>query len=194
MRRTITFGVEGSADPLVTATYDLRAKEVQVGDRWIPPEILVTSRTAAEPDLIAKIEVRKGIPVYTEVTLRARPDGPEVRSRNLDLPLDDWLEQIVAACSFVGNVDNSGRLTSLVRPVQDGGALANVRRARSGRPRKSHEHLQKVAEIYREHTQERPTEAVMRAFGTSYRTAARDVQKAREAALLPPTTPGKRKA
>lgn len=194
MRRTITFGVDGSANPLITTTCDLRAKEVQVGDRWIPPEILVTSRTATEPDLVAKIEVRKGIPVYTEVTLRARPDGPEVRSRNLDLPLDDWLEQIVAAWSHVGGIDSAGRLTTLIQPLQDPGALTNVRRVRSGRPRKSDEHLHKVAEIYREHEQQRPTEAVMRAFGTSYRTAARDVQKARIAGILPATTPGKRKA
>jgi DNA-binding transcriptional regulator LsrR (DeoR family) len=73
-------------------------------------------------------------------------------------------------------------------------ALANVRRARSGRPCISRERLQKVAEIYREHIDDRPTEAVSRTFGISHRTAARYVQQARESGLLPDTTPGKRKA
>jgi hypothetical protein len=193
-RRTMTFGVAGG-EPLLSATWDNRAQEVQVGDRWIPPEILVTSRTDSEPDLMMKIEVRKGIPVWSEVTFRARPDGPEVRKRDLDIPLDDWLELIVAACSMsVGSVDSTGRATSLLRPIEDPAALTNVRRVRSGRPRIAHEHLQKVAEIYREHIEGRPTEAVSRAFGVSHRTAARHVQQARDAGLLTGTTPGKRKA
>jgi hypothetical protein len=50
------------------------------------------------------------------------------------------------------------------------------------------------AKIYRQHIDDRPTEAVSRAFGKSHRTAARWVQQAREAGLLPDTTPGKRKA
>jgi transposase-like protein len=53
---------------------------------------------------------------------------------------------------------------------------------------------QDVADIYRQHIDDRPTEAVSRAFGKSHRTAARWVQQAREAGLLPDTTPGKRKA
>ena len=139
------------------------------------------------------IEVRQGIPVYTEVTLQARPDGPEVRRRDLDLPLDRWLELIVAACSLVGAVDASGR-TTLVQPIEDRAALMNVRRARSGRPRIPQERLEKVADVYREHIEDRPTEAVSGAFGVSHRTAARYVQQAREGGLLPDTTPGKRKA
>jgi hypothetical protein len=143
-----------------------------------------------------KIEVWQGIPVYTEVSLRARDDGSDVRMRDLNLPLDAWLELIVAACSLSGAADDeSGRRTLVQRPweVDRGAAIANVRRARRGRPRGSPE-LQRVAEIYREHIGDRPTDAVSRAFGKSHRTAARYVEEARRVRLLPPTTPGKKKA
>jgi hypothetical protein len=82
----------------------------------------------------------------------------------------------------------------LVQPIEDRAALTNVRGVRSGRPRLSQERLQGVAKIYRQHIDDRPTQAVSRAFGKSHRTAARWVQQAREAGLLPDTTPGKRKA
>jgi Family of unknown function (DUF6214) len=190
VRRTVSFA--GG----ITATYDPASGRVQVGDRWVPPRIIVHSAGSAnEPDLRMMIEVRQGIPVYTEVTLHARPDGPEVRRRDLDIPLDGWLEQIVAACSLIARgIDASGNWTTLVQPIEDRAALTNVRRARSGRPRIPQERLQEVADVYREHIEERPTEAVSRAFGVSHRTAARYVQQAREAGLLPDTTPGKRKA
>lgn len=179
----------------ITATYQ-GDESVQVGDRLVPPRIIVRFPGAANrPALKMIIEVRQGIPVYTEVALHARPDGPDVRRKDLDLPLDEWLERIVAACSFrAAGVDESGRWTALVRPVDDPAALTNVRRVRSGRPHISLERLQKVAEIYRQHVDDRPTKAVEVAFGCSHRTAARYVQQARESGLLPDTTPGKRKA
>ncbi|GAB1811127.1 DUF6214 family protein [Mycobacterium sp. MUNTM1] len=181
-----------------TATYeaDSAGDWVEVGDRWIPRRIVVHSPMPNQPHLTMTIEVRQGIPVYTVVTLQARPDGPDVRKKDLDLPLDYWLEQIVAACSVVAvELDESGRPKRVRKKASDRRvAMANVRRARSGRPRMSPEHLQKVAEIYREHINDRPTEAVRLAFGKEHRTAARYVQQAREAGLLPPTTPGKRKA
>lgn len=182
-------------EPILTATWDGAIAEVQIGDRWIPAEVIVTSRTESEPDLMMKLVVRKGIPVWSEVQLLARPDGPEVRQRDLNLPLDDWLELIVSSLSMsVGSRDLTGRATLLLLPIEDPAALTNVRRVRSGRPRKPVEHLQKVAEIYRDHVDGRPTEAVAAAFGKSHRTAARYVEDARKAGLLPPTTPGKRKA
>lgn len=182
-----------------TAKYDAESPDdwAQVGDRWVPRRIFVHSPMADQPDLTMTIEVRQGIPVYAEVAVRARPDGPDIRRKDLDdLPLDDWLEQIVAACSLIATeLDESGRPKSLRKKGSDRrAAMANARRVRSGRPRISSERLQKVAEIYREHIADRPTIAVTRAFGVSHRTAARYVQQARESGLLPDTTPGKRKA
>ncbi len=54
--------------------------------------------------------------------------------------------------------------------------------------------LENVARAYREHIDTTPTRAVQLAGNYSERTAARRVQQARAAGLLPKTTPGKRKA
>lgn len=54
--------------------------------------------------------------------------------------------------------------------------------------------LEEVARIYREHVDASPTQAVAMLGGYTTRTAARRVQQARAAGLLPATTPGKRKA
>lgn len=138
------------------------------------------------------IEVREGIPVYTEVCLRARPDGPEVRSKDLEyVYLNDWLEQIVAACSWT-NPGPAGVIATKNKPSVD--AVANVRRVRTGRRRVPKGRAEEVAKIYRQHVDGRPTEAIQNAFGVSHRTAARYVQDARKAGLLPPTTPGRKNA
>ena len=106
----------------------------------------------------------------------------------------DWLEQIVAMCSLKYSGTGPG-WTVLSQPVDDRGAVADIRRARSGRPRAvTPERLRKVAEVYRQHFADRPTEAVARSFGVSHRTAARYIRQARDAGHLPETDPGKTKA
>ena len=95
-----------------TATYDVDdvANWVKVGDRWVPRRIVVQSPMPDQPDLRMTIEVRQGIPVYTEVTLQARSDGPDIRRKDLDIPLDDWLERFVGVCSMIAmEVDESGQ-------------------------------------------------------------------------------------
>ncbi|MCI4674788.1 hypothetical protein [Candidatus Mycolicibacterium alkanivorans] len=176
------------------ATYS--ADSAMVGDRVVPSEIFVEiAGSASQPDLSMKIEVRQGIPVCTEVCLRSRPDGPEVREKDLAQVRVGWLvEQIVARASVkpIGRVGGYGFGWS--KPVNDRTAVSDIRRYRSGRTRMSRERLLKVVEVYREHIDARPTEAVERAFDVSHRTAARYVQQARDAGLLPATTPGKKKA
>jgi len=176
------------------ATYE-PGDRVQVGDRRIPRAIFVQIRGGEnQPDFAMKIEVREGIPQWVEVQLQARPDGPEVRDKDLaTIRLGDWLEQIVAMCSLKYSGTGPG-WTSWSKPVVDRTAVPDIRRALSGRPRTvTPERLQKVAEIYRQHFEQRPTEAVARSFGVSHRTAARYVQQARSAGLLPETEPGKKK-
>ena len=166
------------------------------GDRIVPSEIFVEIQGGlSQPDLSMKIEVRQGVPVCTEVCLRSRPDGPEVREKDLAQIRLSWLDQIVAQASmkFTGVPGQWG--SGWGKPVDDKSALADIRRIRSGRSRSvSQERLSKVAEIYREHVNDRPTQAVSRAFDVSHRTAARYVQQSRELGLLPPTVPGKKKA
>lgn len=55
--------------------------------------------------------------------------------------------------------------------------------------------LEQVAKLYREHVEGRPVESIRTLMGYgSDRTAARRVEQARAAGLLPSTTPGKKKA
>src|SRR5215207_1996697 len=107
------------------------ADKVEIGDRRrVPREILVQIRGGKnEPDLGMKIEVREGIPQWVEVTLRARPDGPEVRDKHLAaIHLGDWLNQVVAACSLgLSGVDPDGTVWS--KPVDDQSAVGDIRRA-----------------------------------------------------------------
>lgn len=172
------------------------AVDTLIGDRMVPSEIFVEIRGGLwQPDLSMKIEVRQGIPVWTEVRLHSRPDGPEVREKDLaQLHLNNWLEQIVAHASMKLSGVPGQWGAGWSKPVDDKTALPDIRRIRSGRSRMSQERLSKVAEVYREHVNDRPTEAVSRAFGVSHRTAARYVQQARDLRLLPPTSPGKKKA
>jgi hypothetical protein len=70
-----------------------------------------------------------------------------------------------------------------------------IREAReSSRGRVMRAELENVARVYREHIDTTPTRAVQLAGNYSERTAARRIQQARAAGLLPKTTPGKRKA
>lgn len=166
------------------ASYD-PSDRVQVGDRRVPNNIFVLIRGGAnQPDYEMTIEVRDGIPRWSAVTLRARPDGPEVRDKDFGvLRLLDWLEPIVAMCSIAHGA----------KPADDWTALAEIRRVTTGRPRISRERLQQVAKIYKQHYDDRPTAAVAAAFGKDPRTAARYVRLARDAGLLPDTTKGKKK-
>jgi Family of unknown function (DUF6214) len=171
------------------------ADKVEIGDRRLVPREIVVQINGGknEPDFGMRIGVREGIPQVTEVVLKARPEGPEVRDRDLRaIRLTEWLERVVAACSVV---DSTGDGTVWSKPVDDHTARADIRRAMPGRPRTiTPELLQKVAETYRNHLSDKPTEAVKRSFGVEHRTAARYVQRAREAGLLPPTVPGKKQA
>ncbi|MDT5022878.1 MAG: hypothetical protein QOC88_3590 [Mycobacterium sp.] len=127
----------------------------------------------------------------------------ELRDRDLRaINIDSLIERVVAQelLQYVDpeNIPRAATLDELQirknlqaadRRYRDN--LTNVRQARVGRPRIPYETLVKVAEVYRENIDGRPTEAVQAAFGLSRRTAARYVQSCRseEHKLLPPTEP-----
>ena len=158
---------------------------VEVGDRLVPRVIDVeVAGSGPDPALRMRIEVRRGVPVYTHIAL----EGDDIRQQDLrNLFLDDWLSQIVAALTF--NADGT-KLTKAGR----GDAIRTTEAARRKRNRRDPNLLARVAEIYREHFDTgKPTQAVERAFDVSRRTAIRYVQEARAANLLPETVPGKKK-
>lgn len=174
-------------------------QRVQLGNRLVPSRIDVTFPSTADkwPGVSFVIEMRQGVPVCTEFTVRAHAEGREVRGLDLRaVKLEEWVENIVAELAVVsehteteGNFKVSG---SKLSEVEFQANRKTVRYARQGARRKiTDEMLQQVADIYRAHLADRPVEAVQSAFGTSYRTAARYVELARARALLGPTTPGK---
>jgi hypothetical protein len=167
---------------------------VDVGSRVVPRKIYAAIEGGRdEPDVAMIIEVRQGLPVCTEVRLVSRAEGPEIRAKDLkSVPILDWTDEIVAECSWVRM--QSGGIVQVSGKGHRDVDRRNVARARIGRPRVSPKHLERVARVYREHVDDRPTHAVWRAFGGSYRTAARNIERARAAGLLPPTAPGKKKA
>ena len=118
--------------------------------------------------------------------MKAKPNGRGIRSADLDEISVDTMT--VGVFSQLGNIgvhaEDAQRQT--FHDVQE----ARMSR-RGGVTREEHE---KVARVYREHVDSSPTRAVGLLLGYGDRTAARRVQQAREAGLLPKTTPGKRKA
>jgi len=71
-------------------------------------------------------------------------------------------------------------------------AVYEARKARRGAVTRAD--LERVAEVYRENVSSSPTRAVSEYLGYTARTAARRVQQARDAGLLPKTSKGKRRA
>jgi hypothetical protein len=185
------FGGHGLAEYDLDGPNDL----ARVGNRFVPKEIRVTIDGGhGEPNVHMKIEVRHGVPICTGLLLEGHQGGPEIRDKDVRfVPVTAWVEQIAAACTWAPNIRG---IENVQGPAAQKANRANVRAVRVGRPRISREQLMRVAEVYREHIDGSPTDAVRRAFGVSARTAARYVELCRsdEHRLLPKTKPGKKKA
>lgn len=166
---------------------------VRVGDRLLPRRIDVTFPSTVDdlPSLTMVVEVREGIPQCTEVTIRSSSTGREVRSVDLRAArLEDWLETVTSGAAAAAT--EHGYVIDDKTPAELAADRKRVQYIRAGARRTiTDDLLSQVAETYRAHASDRPTEAVQVAFGTSSRTAARYVQQARERGFLPPTTPGK---
>jgi hypothetical protein len=174
---------------------DRTAGLVRLGDVLVPARVTTdSSADASAPLLTAAYEVRDGRPECVELHITSRPNGRGIRLRDLEelFTLDAACE--AAFSRFVIRPDQDWTQAALdATPGLRREAARDVRQARRSRTRR--QELARVAQVYREHVDGNPTEAVrlVLSYG-SHRTAARRVQEARAAGLLPPTTPGKRKA
>lgn len=166
--------------------------EVIVGDRLVPRVIdveLPGGSESPQPALRFRIEMVDGVPLCSRITLERRQGGRGVQSSDLrDIRLQDWIEDLVAVASSKVVSTDGGVIHAVIdrSPDSERDAHRAVRAMqRGGRRRVDQKHLTKVAEIYREHQASgRPVEAVETAFGTSYRSAARWIQRARQEGLL----------
>jgi hypothetical protein len=153
-----------------------------------------------EPDIKATFEIHDGRPECMEFTITAKRDGRGLRTA--DLRVFDLTEMAVGAFLMFATVPRPSQDEPdavLLFPPRD---EAEVRRAErdiyearaARRGAVTRAELEEVARIYRKHIKASPTKAVEMVLGYPPRTAARRVEQARAAGLLPKTTQGKRKA
>jgi hypothetical protein len=173
---------------------------VRLGEAVVPRRASFTlDGDDGAPDLRMAFEVRDGRPECVEVQITAKPDGRGIRSTDLGtFNLDNMVIAVfeeVAMTAVDRAEDGTIRLsfigdeTAARRAQRD---LHEARKVRRGSVTRTE--LERVTAVYREHVDASPTQAVAMLLGYSTRTAARRVEQARAAGLLPKTTPGKRKA
>jgi hypothetical protein len=171
---------------------------VPVGDRLVPSMVeLELNGDATSPTSTVRVEVRDGAPRVVEMRFHAKPGQGEVRQAHLrETQLEAMVELVAAfAVRVVSFDDGTGVVQSSLSPEGEvwSESLDSLRRARANR-KVTPELLQEVAAVYREHLATGPTKAVRARFFVSQRMASNYVQRARRAGLLPPTSPGKKRA
>jgi hypothetical protein len=170
----------------------------QIGDVAVPRvAVYAHDGDIGEPDLEVTFEVRDGRPECVDFHVRAKPDGRGIRTADLQM-VTNLDAMAVYLFERVAPVPGGSAFNWMWRQTEENAgrarrAVYEARKARRGSVSKAE--LEQVAKVYRKHLDASPTAAVRMLLGyKSERTAARRVQQAREAGLLPATTPGKRKA
>ncbi len=160
---------------------------VELGDAIVPPKAVWTfTGEKGSPDVTVRMEIRDGRPECVEVHVIAKPDGRGIMTADLRMfNIDDRVVDTFAQLGVLG-VNDDGERRKVFRDVNEA--------RRSTRGTVTPAELADVARVYRENIDRTPTQMVGHLLGYSPRTAARRVEQARAAGLLPKTTPGKRKA
>lgn len=185
---SVTWNEVGPTDVLLGATYVPRAVEmVAIGKR-------------GAPNVWARFEVRDGVPETVDFRIYASPKGRAVRT----IDLRGWTSlESVAENAFLMTArrmrfSEDGAPLGSVFPEDDRefwSVRGDIEDAMASRRGPSDEELEQVAATYSAAIDANPTEAVQKSLGyASRRTAARRVEQARARGLLPPTTPGRKKA
>jgi hypothetical protein len=185
----------------VSRQFGVKDNDVRIGDFVMPRRASAFVDGAnGEPDLEVHFEVRDGRPQCVDVHATAKPDGRSLRTSDLHvLALDTMTLSVFARLALKSTYDPETNVTTM-EPITDEREFwravndvdAAVKAPRRGVTRAE---LEQVANVYRDNVDAKPVQQVATILGYgSERTAARRVQQARDAGLLPPTTPGKRKA
>lgn len=145
------------------------------------------------PDLHLHLAWRDGRPEVVEVSIKSKPDGRGVRTSDLEvLALDGLAKSIYKSVAMEFEVEQGGATAfSPVDPddFDSRGAweldrdLTEAIASRRGGANRAM--LAKVAEIYQQHDGRHALPRIAAALGVSDRTAARRVNEARAAGLLP---------
>lgn len=166
------------------------AETVRLGDRDVPSVVWaeIGDPVSGDPMVRIRLEVISDRPQCREVHF-VSTTGREIRQGDLDaFRIAEWIERVFVLSAWP-------TYTSLDEFRAEEPALrAAVTTARKSR-QIDRAFLEQVAVTYRRHVDDgAPTKQVAMTFGISHSTAAEYVRRARAAGLLPPTTPGKRKA
>lgn len=183
----------------LTTSHNLRY--FRTGDYAMPAEITVTMEgDKGDPDLLVRFQVIEGRPQSVEVHAVMKPGGRAVRTSDLhSLSLDAMCVSVFASTAMRSTYDPVTNVTTSdsIHDEREFWAAVNAADLAVKAPRRgtTKAELEQVAKLYREHVEGRPVESLRTLMGYgSDRTAARRVEQARAAGLLPSTTPGKKKA
>lgn len=169
------------------------------GEYMIPTAFVeeVTGKDGT-PDASVRYEIRDGRPECVEITIKAKPDGRPIQTSDMNAfrSIDQLIETAVAANAKKTYPDEeTGTRWRGPRGEEEFWAARKAVYQRRAPRANSPEELEAVAKIYREHIDGAPLDAVRQLMNYgSHRTAARRVQMARKAGLLPPTERGRKKA
>lgn len=200
MKHNVSYRLRRDLAPYLTATYDaLPDQLIRVGDVVMPRRIDVVLDEEFQPIVRFVLEVVDDLPVCTAVTVESREGGRALRHSDFErFDLDVLVRNIyMDAASWIRDRDD-GVVEMGISPTEasrrEVSEMIGAARKR-GAPRKiTDEFLRRVAEVYRENIDDRPTERVAAYFNVAPRTASMYLTKAREAGHLPPTTRGRKKA
>lgn len=157
------------------------------GDQSLPPG-------QRWPDVTAKIEIRDGAAVCSELRIVSKPEDRPIRTTDLqDLEIDRIIKEalLTVASRKVSRTASGGWVTGFDgQAASDPGARAAVHRAVEAGYGDPLSELREVARIYlsamRGTSRRKPTESVLDVLGYGSRaTASRKVKAAREAGLIP---------
>lgn len=170
---------------------------VVVGEHQLPTAYAIGYTPSAGVDAPAwevEYAVEAGVPRCIAVTVRANEGGREVQSADLRaLRLDDLAEDAATNVARRQVQTDAGEVAWVhdLRRFRD--VRAEVGAARRGsRLAITDELLRTVADVYREHLDDRPTEVVRRHLDLgSDRTARLYVKRARDRGFLGKAIPGK---
>jgi hypothetical protein len=171
---------------------------MRVRNLWLPRWVEIQVKGHDEPDQYARVEIRDNVPRLVELCWRAEEHQSEIRQKHprktvVATILDDvYAVTVIEVCGdkAVLNIDAEGSAQD--RKVRD--FLDELRLGKEGKRKISADLLEQVADVYRAHIDNAPTEAVARTFGVRSRMASVYVQRARERGFLPPTTQGRKRA
>lgn len=180
------------ATPGVTLRTSGRIHQLQ--DLLVPEWLEVAIDQGDDPVVRSRVELRDGMVSVTELHIESRPGQRSIKQsdiREIELAA---LVDLLAGFSLLRRPSEG--VIEFVVPHPDGDVydemVKTLRRARSARV-VTPDLLERVAEVYRANIDNAPTTAVRRAFLVGERQASSYVRRCRDAGLLPPTTPGKKR-